>query len=142
MFIYCLISSLMNVSIFLMEHHLDVFEQSRRLCEYYSINALSINIGILSWPRQFIPIICLILYSYSISIFIFFIPQCDYIPCSSCHTKNLKYMFVWLTFSFIIPELIMFSSTIILIIHLSQPRTDFNRSTERNLFYRIVIQMT
>jgi hypothetical protein len=71
MFIYCLISSLMNVSIFLMEHHLDVFEQSRRLCEYYSINGLSINIGILSWPRQFIPIMSYSIFVFNINIYFF-----------------------------------------------------------------------
>ncbi len=163
MLIYCLISSFINVPIFLMGYYLQLFEHSRRLCEYYSINALSINIGmvtclayaslernylifrkngLLSWRRQFIPIICLILYSYSMSILILFIPQCIYTPCSACFTQNLIYTLIWLTFSFILPELIMFSSTIILMIRLYRQRINANHSKEGNMYYRIVIQMT
>jgi hypothetical protein len=163
MLIYCFISSLINVPIFLMGYYLDLFTYSRRLCEYYSINGLSINIGMVSclayaslernylifrkngsltWRRQIIPILCLILYSYSMSILIVFIPQCDYIPCSSCHTRQLKLMLIWIIISFIIPELIMFSSTIILMIRLYRQRITLNHHTENKTLYRIVIQMT
>ena len=163
MLIFCLISSFINVPIFLMGYYLSLFEQSRRLCQYYAINGLSINIGmvsclayaslernylifrkngLLTWRRQLIPIICLIIYSYSMSIFIVFVPQCKYVPCAPCHTSQLKYMLVWLIISFIIPEIIMFSSTIILIIRLYRLRTNYNRQKERNMYYRIAIQMT
>ena len=163
MLIYCLISSFINVPIFLMGYYLVIFEHSHRLCQYYEINAASINIGMVtclayasierhylifrknglfSWRRQFIPIICIILYSYAMSMLIVFIPQCTYTPCSSCHAKNLKLMLVWLTFSFIIPELIMFISTMLLIYRLYQQRVSYNRSKEGNIYYRIVTQMT
>jgi len=146
-----------------MGYYLELFDQSLRLCQYYSINALSINIGMvtclayaslernylifrkngpLSWRRQFIPIVSIILYSYSMSILILFIPQCAYTPCSTCFTKNLIYTLIWLTFSFILPELIMFTSTIILIIRLYRQQINVNHSKERNIYYRIVIQMT
>ena len=163
MLIYCLISSFINVPTFLMGYYLNIFANSPRLCQYYIVNALSINIGmvsclayasiernylifrkngVLTWRRQIIPIICLILYSYFMSTLIVFIPQCDYIPCSGCHTRELKYLLIWLIISFIIPELIMFSSTILLIIRLYRQRLNFNRAREEKIFSRIVIQMT
>ncbi|UJR29203.1 hypothetical protein I4U23_010417 [Adineta vaga] len=163
MLIYCLISSFINVPIFLTGYYLNLFEQSHRLCEYYTINALAINIGmvtclayasiernylifrkngLLSWRRQLIPISCLIFYSYFMSILMVYIPQCDYIPCQSCHTQELIYMIIWLIISFIIPELIMFSSTILLIIRLYRKRLNFNQSKDDTIFYRIVMQMS
>jgi hypothetical protein len=162
MLIYCLISSFINVPIFLMGYYLTLFERSRRLCQYYATNALSTNIGmvtclayasvernylifrkngLLTWRRQLTPIICLIIYSYLMSMIIIFVPQCNYIPCAPCHTSQLKYMIIWLIISFIIPEIIMFSSTIILIIRLCRQRTNLNRRKERNIVHRIVIQM-
>ncbi|CAF3848772.1 unnamed protein product [Adineta steineri] len=162
MLIYCLISSFINVPIFLTGYYLNLFEQSRHLCQYYATNALAINIGmvtclayaslernylifrrngLLSWRRQFLPILCLIFYSYIISILIIFIPQCDYIPCAPCHTRQLISMLIWLTFSLIIPELIMFSSTIILMIRLYRKHNGLNRHRDKNIFHRIVIQM-
>lgn len=162
MLIFCLISSFINVPIFLTGYYLNLFEHAHRLCDYYSVNALSISIGmvtclayasiernylmfrkngLLSWRRQWIPIICLIVYSYIMALLIFYVPQCDYIPCSPCHTIQLNYMLLWLTFSFIIPELAMFSSTIILILRLYRQRMSFSRTKEENIYYRIVIQM-
>lgn len=163
MLIYCLISSFINVPIFLTGYYLNLFEHAHQLCDYYSVNALSISIGmvtclayasiernylmfrkngLLSWRRQWIPIICLILYSNVMALLMFYVPQCDYVPCSPCHTLHLNYMLLWLTFSFIIPELAMFSSTFILITRLYRQRMSFTRTKEENIYYRIVIQMT
>lgn len=163
MLIFCLFSSFLNVPIFLIGYYLDIFDNSPRLCEFYSVNALAINIamltclayaslernyfifhktGILTWRRQWIPIVCLTFYSYFISILFIFIPQCDYIPCSPCHNRYVKYLIPWLIISFLIPELLMFSSTIVLILRLSRQKIGFNRSKEGNTFRRIVIQMT
>ena len=146
-----------------MGYYLSLFGHSNHLCDYYTVNALAINIGmvtcvayasiernylmfrkngLLSWRRQWIPMICLILYSYIMAILIQFAPQCNYIPCTPCHTLRLNYMLLWLTFSFIIPELVMFSSTIILMLRLYRYRMSFTRSKEANIFYRIAIQMT
>lgn len=146
-----------------MGYYLNLFDGTPRLCQYYSVNASAINIGmvtclayasvernylifrkngILTWRRQFIPITCLIFYSYFMSILIVFIPQCSYSPCSSCFSRDLSYLLIWLMFSFIIPELIMLSSTIILIIRLCRHRSNFKRTKEGNIFHRIVIQMT
>lgn len=162
MLIYCLISSFINVPIFLMGYYLKLFEQSSRLCQYYSVNASAINIGmvtclayasverhylifrkngLLSWRRQYIPILCLITYSYLISILLIFIPHCEYIPCQPCHGIELKYMLIWLAISFIIPELIMFISTVTLIIRLYRQRIDLNHRQDEHIFSRIVIQM-
>jgi hypothetical protein len=145
-----------------MGYYLSLFNHSYRLCQYYTINASAINIGmvtclayaslernylifrkngLLSWRRQLIPIGCLLLYSYFISILFVVIPQCDYIPCAPCYTANLKYIFIWLVFSFILPELVMFSSTIILMVRLYRQRINCNRSKEGNIYHRIVIQM-
>jgi len=146
-----------------MGYYLSLFEHSYRLCQSYTTNGSAINIGmvtclayaslernylifrkngLLSWRRQLIPVICLLFYSYSMSILFVFIPECNYILCSPCYTVNLKYMLLWLIFSFIIPELIMFSSTIILMIRLYQQQINGNRSKAGNIFHRIVIQMT
>ncbi|CAF1127156.1 unnamed protein product [Rotaria sp. Silwood1] len=70
-----------------------------------------------------------------------FIPKCGYIPCTPCHTIYLQYMLIRLTISFIIPELIMFSSIIIPVIHLYRQRINLNHSRDGNIFYRIFIRM-
>lgn len=146
-----------------MGYYLNLFEYYHRLCDYYSINAVAISIGmvtclayasvernylmfrkngLLSWRRQWIPIFGLILYSYIMSALILYVPKCNYIPCGPCHTIQLNYMLLWLTFSFIIPELVMFSSTMILMLRLYRHRMSFTRTKEENIYYRIVIQMT
>ncbi len=51
-------------------------------------------------------------------------------------------MLLWLIFSFIIPELIMFNSTIMLMIRLYGQQINGNRSKVGNIFHPIVIQMT
>ncbi|CAF2521401.1 unnamed protein product [Rotaria sp. Silwood2] len=162
MLIYCLIASFINIPIFLTGFYLHLFEYSYRFCQYYNVNALSVNIGmvtclaytslerhslifrqngLLSWRRQIIPIICLIFYSYSVSMLIVFIPQCEYIPCIPCHAIHLQYMLIWLTISFMIPELIMFISTIILVIRLYRQGINLKSSKDRSIFYRIFLQM-
>lgn len=86
-----------------MGYYLSLFEHSYRLCQSYTTNGSAINIGmvtclayaslernylifrkngLLSWRRQFIPVICLLFYSYSMSILFVFIPECNYILCS------------------------------------------------------------
>ena len=146
-----------------MGYYLTLFERSPQLCDYYSVNALAINIGmitclayaslernyfifrktgVLTWRRQCIPILVVIIYSYILSILMVFIPQCEYIPCSPCHNHDLKYIISLLIVNFIIPELIMFSSTFVLIFRLYRKHATLNQTKERHTFHRIVLQMT
>lgn len=146
-----------------MGYYLSLFQYFNRLCDYYAVNALAINIGmvtclayasvernylmfrkngLLSWRRQWIPIVCLILYSYIMALINLYAPKCHYIPCSPCNTIDFNYMILWLVLSFIIPELVMFSSTMILMYRLYRHRMSFTRTKDENIYYRIVIQMT
>lgn len=163
MLIYCLTSSFINVPIFLLGYYLDWFDNSPRLCLYYSINALSIYIGMLTslayasvernyfifrknppltWRRQVIPIGCLMTYSYILAIILVFAPQCGYVPCSPCHTRQWQAMLLFLLFSFVLPEVVMFTSTVVLIVRLYRQRLRCLRRQERHLFYRIATQMS
>ena len=82
-------------------------------------------------------------YSYILAIILVFAPRCEYVPCSPCHTRQWQAMLLFLLFSFVLPELVMFTS---------DGGSDrfvsiFNdsvclRRQERHLFYRIAIQMS
>ena len=162
MLIYCLISSFIDVPIFLMGYYLNLFFYSHRLCHYYGVNTLSIYIGmntslayaslernyfifrkngLLSFRRQCIPIGCLMIYSYSMGLIIVLASRCPSTLCSSCYSKESYTMFIWLFISFVLPELVMFSSTMLLLLRLYRHRSHLIRPQERNIYYRIVMQM-
>ena len=163
MLIYCLISSFINVPIFLMGYYLHLFENSISLCQASTVHYLTINIGmttslcyasverhflifnkngLLTWRRQLFPVVCILFYSYLIAILFTFIPTCTYTPCVSCHTTEFKYMIPWLTISFFIPQIIMIISTIYLLIRLYRQRATFNKRPEWSVLQRIVVQMS
>lgn len=126
------------------------------------VNAISVFVGVLSclayasvernyfifrknppltWRRQITPMICLIFYSYFVAILFTFVPQCELISCTACHSRQMNPQLVWLTVTFLLPELIMFSSALVLIVRLYRQRRRFPRAKDRRIFIRIAVQM-
>jgi hypothetical protein len=163
MLIYCLISAFISVPIFLMGYYLNIFQTSISFCQISVVHNSTINIGmvtslayasverhflifrkngLLTWQRQLLPVICILVYSYIIAILFTLLPTCSYIPCVACYTTAFSYMIPWLTKSFFFPQLVMIISTIYLIIRLYQQRTNLNRKAEWSVLQRIVAQMS
>jgi hypothetical protein len=163
MLIYCLLSAFVSTPIFLIGYYLNIFLYSISLCQTSTVHYLTINIGmitsiayasverhffifrkngLLTWQRQLLPVVCILVYSYIVAILFTLIPSCSYTPCVACHTTELYYMMPWVTISFFLPQIIMIISTIYLLIRLHKRRVIFNRRPEWSVLKKIAIQMS
>lgn len=162
MLIYCLLCSFISVPILLIGYYENIFIDSITLCYISTIHYLTVNIGmitslayanierhfiifrkngIFTWSRQLIPVISILIYSYIMAILFTFIPSCPYVPCIACHTTELRYMITWLIISFLLPQTIMFISTIYLLVRLYKQRINLNKKPEWSVLKRITIQL-
>lgn len=163
MLIYCVFSATISSPMFLIGHYLNLFQYSISLCKISTINYLTINIGmitslayasierhflifhkngLLSWSRQLLPIVSILIYSYIMAIFFTLIPTCVYFQCMACYTASLLYMIPWLLISFFLPHLAMIVSTFYLLVRLHQQRIVSNRRLKWSALKKIIIQIS
>lgn len=162
MLAYCLLSATIAVPIVLIGYYQNLINSSTSLCRASNIHYLTVNIGMLTslafasverhylifrrngpltWQRQLLPVLLLLIYSYMVAVFFSLFAHCSYSYCVSCHATAIKYMVPWLVISFVIPMAIMMISTISLLNRLHHHKTALNRKTEWVISRRIVLQM-
>lgn len=147
---------------FLIGNYLNMFAISKSLCQAAVIHFLTINIGmvtslayasvernflilhkngVLTWQRQLLPIIIILVYSYCVAILFTFIPSCGYTECIACVTTSLFGMLLWLIISFLIPQAVMIIATLYLLYRLYKQRALLHQNPQWSALKRIGIQM-
>ena len=156
-------SASISSPMFLIGRYLNLFDHAVSLCKAATIHRLTVHVGmitslayasierhflifrkngLLTWGRQLLPVMCILIYSYIIAILFTLMPTCTYSQCIGCYTTQLYYMIPWLIISFFVPQSLMIISTVFLLIRLKRRITNFNRRPERSGLWRIFIQMS
>ena len=101
----------------------------------------------LTWMRQFTPFLIIFSLCSLIGTLVILLVKCslEMSTCFLCHFGSIRLKFIWFSFQFLLPFLLMLVAMIFLIyrieIHTNRLRISFNRKRSRQKFQRIVIHL-
>jgi hypothetical protein len=167
MLIFCLINSIIYVPSFYVGVYLSWFIIFPIFCTIFLIHSYAIFAGLayllmwssleqhiyyfrinrsISYCRQILPLIIVVVFVYLCSILIVLLPKCSKEKiCEACFMQNFLSVILFTLYTFFIPILIMICSTIILLWRLFKQRTKLNKHRRwirlKRMFYQAIIYL-